>query len=171
MKKLFILSFVTILLLTFLGCSSSDDSEKTPTDETPTPKTSIKINKVTATQMSFKDSYGEAWDEGNGPDVKFGIRDAYDISYLRTSSVYKDVKESQLPLVWTNMTPLVLPVSAMIFVELLDDDEIAGAPMGPVYFVISDYTSDPDAYPKTITLTRTTLGTLTTTIKLDVTWE
>lgn len=169
MKKLFTQTFIALLFLTFLGCSS-DDSEKTHTDETPTAKTSIKINKVTVTAMSFKDTHGAAWDETNGPDVEIRIRDAENLNHLKGPSVHNDVTPSQMPLVWENTT-LVLPVSSMFFIELMDNDGMYGDPMGPVYFVVSDYTSGPNAYPKTITVTRTTLGTLTTTIKLDVTWE
>ncbi|GGF16377.1 hypothetical protein [Flavobacterium limi] len=170
MKKLFTQSFITLLFLTFLGCSS-EDSEKNPDEETPTLKTSIKINKVTVTQMSFKDSYGAAWDETNGPDVEIRIRDAYDLKSLKGPSVHNDVSPAQMPLVWENITPLVLPFSSMFFVELMDNDGLYSDLMGPVYFVVSDYTSGPNAYPTTITVTRTTLSTLTTTVKLDVTWE
>lgn len=170
MKKLFTQSFVALLFLAFSGCSS-DDSEKTPDDETPTAKTSIRINKVTVTEISFKDTHGAAWDETNGPDVEIRIRDAENLNHLKGPSVHNDVTPSQMPLVWDNMTPLVLPVSSMFFVELMDNDGLYSDSMGPVYFVVSDYTSGPNAYPKTITVTRTTLSTLTTTIKLDVTWE
>ncbi|MES2574440.1 MAG: hypothetical protein V4572_05830 [Bacteroidota bacterium] len=170
MKKFITQSFVAILFLSFIGCSS-DDSEKNPDEETPTTKTVMKINKVTVTQMPFTDSNGADWDTGNGPDIEFSIRDTGDISYLRGPSTFNNVISSQLPFAWTGMTSLSVSTSKNIFVQLLEDD---GAPakeiIGLVYFTISDYTSGSGAYPATITKTRATFDR-NTTIKLDVTWE
>lgn len=183
MKEIFTKLFIAILFISFLGCSSSDDVVEEQKEEVitppilPKPLTSIKINKITVTEMSFKNANGEDWDISpvSGPDVQFGIRDASDLSYINgskgRSSIYKDVTNSQLPLVWAGITPVSIAASKIIFIELLDDDEIIGDPVGPVYFTLSDYTTGSNPYPAKITKTRTTLGVLTTTITLDVTWE
>lgn len=178
MKEIFTKLFIAILFLSFLGCSSSDDVAEEQAQEVLSPPTlpksitSVKINKITVTGMPFKDSNGADWDTGSGPDIEFGLRDAGDISYLRgPSSTFENVTTSQIPLVWTGMSPVSVSTSKMIFVELLEND---GAPakeiIGLVYFTISDYTTGSGAYPATITKTRTTLGR-DTTVKLDVTWE
>ncbi|MCD9576741.1 PKD domain-containing protein [Flavobacterium soyae] len=113
--------------------------------------TSVKITKVTVTEMPFVDYEGNKWESGN---VQFYIVDDETYKDQTSSEIFKNITKTQLPLSWTLQTPKVISDLSkkyeftIVKIEGFGGNEIGGR----LYATMSDYTTGANAYPETINL-------------------
>ena len=113
--------------------------------------TSLKIVKVTVTNMPFIDGNGAGWDSFNGPDVFYQLTNNAG-TVFSSGNKYNDVVSASLPLSWTYSTPyLITDLNIQYNIQLYDydtpdpDDYIGGAG-----FLFSNLNSVV-TYPTTVT--------------------
>ena len=114
--------------------------------------TSLKIVRITVTDMPFIDGNGAGWDSFNGPDVFYQLTDHATSSVLSSGNKINDVVQASLPLFWTYSTPyLIADLTKQYNVLLYDydtpdpDDYIGGTG-----FLFSNL-STAVTYPTTLT--------------------
>lgn len=159
--------------LTTTGIGGTVSTTKTITVTSPPIPTGVKITKVTITEMPFTDDEGNNWDSSDGPDVQFFIVDEKTYKDQISSEIYKDILKTQLPLSWTLTTPkLITNFSEEYVFSIVDIDGISGYSIGgDVYAKMTDYTTGPNAYPKTITLQyNADSPSRRVTFVIDLTW-
>lgn len=137
------------------GVGGSVMVEKNITVASPPHPTTVKITKITLTEMPFKDEFGNDWDSAqNGPDVQFFIVDAETYKDQVSSIVFNNILKSQLPLSWTLETPkLFSDLSKEYNLSISEIDGQLGNTIGAdISLKMSDYITGSNPYPKTITL-------------------
>ncbi|MCC6372973.1 MAG: hypothetical protein IT236_18365 [Bacteroidia bacterium] len=153
--KIKILTLITIMALAIIACKKQNTTPAQPN------YTNFKILNVKLSAMPFLDKSSDEWDPFDGPDVFFNMEDASsNVLYNGSSSRYKDISKTDLPLIWDFVTAYpITNLDVTHFVTAYDYDTIDPNDLiGYIGFKLSEHKS---GYPKTITKT---LNGLTVTI-------
>ncbi|KAF2327995.1 PKD domain-containing protein [Flavobacterium ginsenosidimutans] len=113
--------------------------------------TSVKITKITVTEMPFADYEGNKWETGN---LQFFIVDDETYKDQTSSQIFKNITKTQLPLTWTLQTPKVISnLSKKYEFTIVKIEGFGGNNIGgKLYATMSDYTTGANAYPASIDL-------------------
>ncbi|MBW1655513.1 PKD domain-containing protein [Flavobacterium quisquiliarum] len=139
---------------------------------TPTTPTTVKITKVTVAEMPFSDENGNKWDSFN---VQFSIVDEETYKDQTSSSVFKNISKTQLPLSWTLSSPKVITdLSKEYEFSISRIEGLFGYRIGGHMFAkMIDYTTGTNKYPNTITLEYNdpSVPNQKVTFILDINWQ
>ncbi len=126
------------------------------------------VTGVSISSIPFTASNGSNWDNADGPDVYFIIKDRDDNQlYSSWSEVKRDVAVADLPLLFRFSTAYHLPDLAQeLNVQVYDQDNyvVNCDLMGAVTFHLNDYVDASKAYPSSV---EKTIGELTVSLNLE----
>ena len=157
------------------GAGGTATTTKTVTITASSVPTTVKITKMTVTEMPFMDLNGKSYDSAY---IRFYIVDKDTYKDQLASEVFKNISKTQFPFSWTLTEPKVINDFSLEYEFSISKVEgwYGNTIGGNMFAKMKDYTTGANAYPKTITLKYTRdpiqfVESQNVTLILDVTWQ